>query len=83
MTTAPVAFNGPVFARVQHLDLSGRISLKDAVALGHGGLSEVFKVSCRLHNGEEASVAVKRLRYHLKSLDMGKVRQSLFSIFDM
>ena len=74
MQATPGTFSGPVFARVQHLDLSGRITLKNAIAAGHGGYSEVFKVSCRLHSGEEASVAVKRLRYHLDSSKMLEVR---------
>ena len=67
-----------VFDRIRHLDLSDRITHRSAAVAGHGGLSEVFKGRCRLSDGEEASVAIKRLRYHLEDLDMNKVR--LFTV---
>lgn len=73
----PVKLGGPVLARVKHLNLTGQIIHRDAMASGHGGFSEVFRGLCRVQDLEEeleVTVAVKRLRYHLKGVDMEKVR---------
>ena len=65
----------PVFDRIRHLNLTDRVTQRDAVASGHGGLSEIFKGRCELDNGTDVCGAIKRLRYHLADLDMGKVRK--------
>ena len=72
--TLPISLSVSVLSRIQHLDLTDKVTHKDTDIAGHGGYSEVFKGRCRVDDGNEVRVAIKRLRFYLKDTEMNKVR---------
>lgn len=62
-----------ILDELRHLDLSGRVSLKEAQVIGVGTYGDVLKSRCTLQTQKEVVVAVKRLRFYLKE-DIEAVR---------
>jgi hypothetical protein len=62
-----------IWTHLQSFDLYGQLSARSEDAVGHGAFSEVFKGKCSLGFRGEVLVAVKRLRFHIKSIDCNKV----------
>ena len=62
-----------VLARLKHLDITDRIKSMSRNAIGHGAFSEVFRGSAALATRGVVNVAIKRLRFHLDSVDCKRV----------
>jgi hypothetical protein len=62
-----------ILSQLPHLDLFGKIVVKEDEAKGFGAYSEVFKGRCRYGLRGEIDVAIKRLRFHVNSTDCSRV----------
>lgn len=63
-----------VLSELMRLDLTKCLTSMSAEATGHGGFSEVFRGRAQIEGRVEADVAVKRLRFHVKTTDCKRVR---------
>ena len=63
------ALDEAVLARLKHLDITDKIKSMSRNAIGHGAFSEVFRGSAALASRGVVNVAIKRLRFHLDSMD--------------
>ena len=62
-----------ILSHLQSFDLYGRLTARSEEAAGQGAFSEVFRGRCFAGMRGEVMVAVKRLRFHIKSIDCNKV----------
>lgn len=65
-----------ILARLKHMDVTNSIVSMSRNAIGHGAFSEVFRGSARVEERGEIAVAIKRLRFHLESVDCKKVSET-------
>ena len=63
-----------VDSRLHHLKLSCRIIERSKRALGNGAFSEVFRGRCLIEGRGETDVAIKRLRFHVETTNLKRVR---------
>ena len=62
---------------LKHLDLTGRIVSMSTEAVGQGAYSEVFSGREVVQGQNQVEVAIKRIRFHVKSTDCKRVRLQL------
>ena len=58
-----------ILSELKHLDLTGCITAISPEAAGQGAYSEVFKGRAHVSGRDNVAVAIKRLRFHVKSTD--------------
>ena len=66
---------------LKHLDLTGKVFYKNRDARGQGAFSEVFMGSCYVQGRGEVNIAMKRLRFHVGTMDCKRVRGRLLPRF--
>jgi hypothetical protein len=71
-----------IWIHLQSFDLCGQLTARSNDAVGHGAFSEVFKGRCSLGIRGEVTVAVKRLRFHVRSIDCNKVSRCTSFLWD-
>lgn len=67
------AIDKTVLAQLERFDLTGDVTQISNEARGHGGFAEVFKGRCTVVERGEIDIAVKRLRFHVNSIDCKQV----------
>ena len=65
--------DGTILAKLKHLDLTGRVESMSLEATGQGTFSEVFEGLACVPGRGALEVAIKRIRFHLKSTDCKRV----------
>ena len=68
----PRSIDQDVLARIQHLDLSDKITGMGRSAVAYGGFCEVFRGRLLLDEREYLDVAIKRLRFHVNETNVKK-----------
>ena len=64
-----------VLSRIQHLNLTEKITDRNQSAVAYGGFSEVFRGLLRRDGREPLEVAIKRLRFHVDETKIEKAGQ--------
>ena len=84
----PQAPDFPILTSIQDLDLTGKVTFGSEQAVSFGGFSEIFRGYYWWTTfAITVTVAIKRLRFHVKNGDYKRVRQyhsvdaSLFDVF--
>lgn len=71
-----------ILNQLQHLDMSGLVVYKNRDARGQGAFSEVFMGNCHIRGHYKVDVAIKRLRFHIDSVDCKQAsRYTIFRMF--